>query len=379
MQTHQRVVVKVGTAVVTHEDGSLALGRVHSLVEDLARLRHQGVRVMLVSSGAVGMGMQALGFKARPASMGLRQACAAVGQSKLMAVYEQAFGHKNVRVGQVLVTQDDLGDPDRALCLRTTLFRLLELGVVPILNENDSVSIRELIDIDNRAPVHFGDNDMLSAHVAVQLDASLLVILSNIDGVYDKDPSVDPRARRVDVIADEAPDVEFGESNKLGTGGMAAKIVAARFAQQGGVPAVIASGLMPGVLDAAIRGDAVGTRFVTGMVHKRPDGFARRACGAVMVNGGALAAIAANKASLLPVGIVAVTGTFGRGELVEVQDEHGRIRGFGLSNYDADSVRRIAGHKSEQILGILGWKSHNTVITRHNLKMAPSPMAQQGQ
>src|SRR3954469_17488991 len=198
-----RIVVKLGTHVVTHDGVELALGRLMGLVESLARLRHAGREVVLVTSGAVGMGMRVLGLTERPRSLGLRQACAAVGQGNLMHVYTGAFAHRGVTAAQVLLTQEDLGDRDRALCVRTTLMRLLELGAVPVLNENDSVSVRELVEHQRRegmapdeAPV-FGDNDGLSAQVAVSLDADLLILLTNVDGVFTACPAVDPTATRI--------------------------------------------------------------------------------------------------------------------------------------------------------------------------------------
>src|SRR5437763_2634773 len=191
-----RIVVKLGTHVVTHDGVELALGRVMGLVESMARLRQAGREVVLVSSGAVGMGMRVLGLKERPRSLGLRQACAAVGQGHLMSVYTQAFAQLGVITAQVLLTQEDLADRDRALCLRTTLMRLLELGVLPVLNENDSVSVQELVEHKKKEegapdePAVFGDNDGLSAQVAVCLDAELLILLTNVDGVFTASPSV---------------------------------------------------------------------------------------------------------------------------------------------------------------------------------------------
>src|SRR3954452_25177782 len=199
-----RIVVKLGTHVVTHDGVELALGRLMGLVESMVRLRHAGREVVLVSSGAVGMGMRVLGLEERPRSLGLRQACAAVGQGHLMGVYTQSFAQLGVTAAQVLLTQEDLADRDRALCLRTTLMRLLELGVIPVLNENDSVSVAALVEhrrVQSGAaepvPAGFGDNDGLSARVAVSLDADLLVLLTNVGGLYTANPRVDPTATRI--------------------------------------------------------------------------------------------------------------------------------------------------------------------------------------
>src|SRR5262249_43320267 len=193
LRAAHRIVVKVGTHVVTHDGIQLALGRLMGLVESLSALHAQGREVVLVSSGAVGMGMRVLGLKERPRSLGLRQACAAIGQGHLIGMYTDAFAELGVTAAQVLLTQEDLGDRDRALCLRTTLMRLLELGAVPVLNENDSVSVRELVEYrraqaaaapGDAPPPVFGDNDGLSARVAVSLDADLLVLLTNVTGLY---------------------------------------------------------------------------------------------------------------------------------------------------------------------------------------------------
>ncbi len=265
-----RIVVKLGTHVVTHDGIELALGRVMGLVESMARLRQAGREVVLVSSGAVGMGMRVLGLKERPRSLGLRQACAAVGQGHLMSVYTQAFAQLGVTTAQVLLTQEDLADRDRALCLRTTLMRLLELGVVPVLNENDSVSVRELVEyrrtqtsaaplvpaaggsalVDAAAPVAlagFGDNDGLSARVAVSLDADLLVLLTNVGGLYTANPRLDPAAVRLSELAviDDAALAHASGGSTGGTGGMASKLVAARLASSEGTAVLIAGGGEP--------------------------------------------------------------------------------------------------------------------------------------
>src|SRR5215468_8064957 len=241
----QRIVVKLGTQVVTHDGRSLALGRLMSLVEEMARLRSEGRQILLVSSGAVALGMKQLGLTERPRSLGLRQACAAVGQGHLVALYTSAFAQLGVTAAQVLLTESDLGDRDRALCVRTTLMRLLELRAVPVLNENDSVSIRELVE-HRRARGEasfepaFGDNDGLSARVALGIDADLLVLLTDVDGLYTGDPRVDRDARRLEVLDAEAH--QLGDASPAGTGGMASKVEAARVAARAGVTTVIASG-----------------------------------------------------------------------------------------------------------------------------------------
>jgi glutamate 5-kinase len=398
-----RIVVKLGTHVVTHDGVELALGRVMGLVESLARLRQAGREVILVSSGAVGMGMRVLGLKDRPRSLGLRQACAAVGQGHLMSVYTQAFSQLGVTTAQVLLTQEDLADRDRALCLRTTLMRLLELGVVPVLNENDSVSVQELVEYrrtqtaaaalvaqvasgaDGAAtpgaadplagvPAGFGDNDGLSARVAVSLDADLLVLLTNVGGLYSGNPKNDPTAARLPELAsiDEAALALASGGSAGGTGGMASKLEAARLANDEGTAVLIASGTEPDVLERALSGEDLGTLF-TGTERRgarwRRIAVAARQRGALIVNQGALRALTAKKASLLPIGVVSVDGEFEKGDVVEIRDGSGRVHGRGLVNYPADACRKLAGRQSDEIEAILGWHGYDAVVTRDNLVM----------
>jgi glutamate 5-kinase len=374
-----RLVVKLGTHVVTSDGVELALPRLKSLVASIARLRQSGREVVLVSSGAVGMGMRVLGLKERPRSLGLRQACAAVGQGHLMSAYTAAFAALGLTAAQVLLTQEDLGDRDRALCVRTTLMRLLELGTVPVLNENDSVSVRELVEHQRRegvtpeAPV-FGDNDGLSAQVAVSLDADLLILLTNVDGVFTASPAVDPSATRIrelPAVDDEALARAAGFSNG-GTGGMASKLEAARLAVAEGTTVVVANGATEKILDRILAGEDVGTLIPAASSRRarwRHIAISARAQGALVVNTGALKALDERKASLLPIGVVAVEGTFEQGDVVEIRDGSGRVHGRGLVNYDAAACRRLAGHRSDEIDALLGYRSYDALITRDNLVM----------
>jgi len=370
-------VVKLGTAVVTRDGESLALGRLCSLVETMARLMSEGRQVVLISSGAVSMGQQALGLAERPRSLGLRQACAAVGQGQLHALYTQAFSHYGIKVAQVLLTQEDLGNRDRLLCLRTTLLRLIELGVVPILNENDSVSVRELIEVptEGSPELAFGDNDGLSARVAISVDAELLVLLTDVDGVFTGNPAIDPSATRIPVIDDiDAHTLKIASgTSATGTGGMASKLRAASEATEAGIPVLIASGHMPGVLARVLDGSELpGTLVPAGRrraAHRQAI-VTPQPTGALVVNAGGLRALATTKASLLPVGLIRVEGGFAAGDVVEIRDESGRVHGRGLVNYDAVSCRAIAGRQSADIAKVLGWRGYSTVITRDNLVMS---------
>ena len=387
-----RIVVKLGTHVVTHhQDGAgveLALGRLMGLCEGMARLRREGREVVLVSSGAVGMGMRVLGLTERPRSLGLRQACAAVGQGHLMGVYTQAFAQLGLTAAQVLLTQEDRADRDRARCVRTTLMRLLELGAIPILNANDSVSVQELVEYrrraapasapataaDDAAPAGFGDNDGLSARVAVSLDADLLVLLTNVAGLYTANPRNDPGATRIAELdgVDDATLARADGGSSGGTGGMASKLGAARLAASEGTAVLIAGGSEPRVLERALAGEDIGTLIA--VAERRPArirhiAVSARHRGALVVNEGALRALGAKKASLLPIGVVAVEGTFDKGDVVEIRDGSGRVHGRGLVNYGAEACRKLAGRHSDDIDSILGWRGYDALITRDNLVM----------
>ncbi len=377
----RRIVIKLGTHVITHADAGLALGRLCSLVEAVASLHRQGRELVVVSSGAVGMGQRSLGLTRRPDSLGMRQACAAVGQSQLMALYSQNFGQLGVKVAQVLLTQEDLGDRDRALCVRTTLTRLLELGVIPILNENDSVSVRELIEyrrsqtLETGSPLEFGDNDGLSARVAVALDADLLVLLTDVDGLFTANPRSDPAAKRIPEVndVDEATLARASGSSTGGTGGMSSKLEAARLASRAGISVLITSGHQPGALELALAGADIGTVIVPQTrrsQHRRQIASGAPTRGALVVNDGAIAAMVERKASLLPVGLVRVDGEFSRGDIVEIRDPSGRVHGRGLVNYDAKDCRLLIGRQSADIAVALGWRGYDTLVTRDNLVLS---------
>jgi glutamate 5-kinase len=392
-----RIVVKLGTHVVTDDGVELALPRLTDIIEGVARMRRAGREVVLVSSGAVTMGVRALGLTERPRSLGLRQACAAVGQSHLMGVYTQAFARLGLTAAQVLLTQEDLADRDRALCVRTTLMRLLELGAVPVLNENDSVSVRELIEYrraratpdaearsaatstststsTSNSAVGFGDNDGLSARVAVSLDADLLVLLTNVAGLYTSNPKHDPSATRIPELAgvDDAALARARGGSAGGTGGMASKLEAAALATGEGTTVLIAGGAEPRVLERALAGEDLGTLIT--VAARRPArlrhiAVAARHRGGLVVNEGALRALTSSKASLLPVGVVGVDGSFEQGDVVEVRDGSGRVHGRGVVNYAADACRKLAGRHSDDIDAVLGWRGYDALITRDNLVM----------
>jgi glutamate 5-kinase len=311
------VVIKVGTGVVTRPDGGLAKPRVAHLIEQIQQLRSRGLEVLLVSSGAVGIGSERLGFTERPVSVVDRQACAAAGQGALMAFYEGLCGRMGLPVAQVLLTEADFQHRRRYLNLAATLQRLLQLGAMPIINENDTVSTAE---IELSGPTVFGDNDRLSALVAANLGADLLVMLSDVDGVYNAPPGT-VGAKRLSTYSDS--DIAFGQPSVRGRGGMETKIDAALIAAHSGVHAIIASGFEPNPLTQIIAGQDRGTWFpASSTLNKRRQwlAYATAPAGALLINQGARDALVQRQASLLPKGVVEVRGSFSAGAVVSVLD-----------------------------------------------------------
>lgn len=329
-----RVVVKFGTGILTDARKLPDPAQMGQLVSQIAGLRNAGREVVLVSSGAVGAGMGALGFSKRPRELASLQACAAVGQSRLMAQYESLFSRHGVQVAQVLLTHGDLADHDRHLNARNTLLTLLGRGVIPIINENDAVSVTEL---------KFGDNDRLSALVACLLPADLLVIMTSVDGVLtgfgDPDAKVVPIIERIDATVEAAAQ---GTTSATAVGGMITKIEAARMAVRAGIPMVIASGRRPGVLARVVAGDVEGTLFVPhpGKLRgrKRWIAFFHHAKGRLTIDAGARRALVESGRSLLLPGVVQSEGTFAEGDVISILDAGGR-----------ELARGIAGMSSAQI------------------------------
>ncbi len=311
----RRLVVKVGTAVVTRDDGHLALGRLGALVEQLHALRVQGREVLLVSSGAVGLGAERLGVDRKRATVVDLQACAAAGQGALMGLYDAFFGRLGYRTGQVLLTEEDFHHRARHVHLAATLQRLLALGAIPVINENDAVSTAELMFARGEV---FADNDRLAALVASALGCDALILLSNVDGLLSAPPG-EPGSERIPVYTGQ--DVTLGGRSAVGRGGMAAKLEAAKVAAKSGVPTVIAHGGRTGVLDALMRGDDIGTLFPASRSLKARDSwlaYATVPAGRLHVNHGAHQAIVERNASLLPIGVESVHGDFGAGAVVSL-------------------------------------------------------------
>lgn len=369
MSTAELVVVKVGTRVLTRADGTLDDQRVASIASQLAKLWKAGKRVVLVSSGAVGAGLGRLQLKQRPTALSQLQAAAAIGQSLLIESYNRALEPHQLHAAQVLLTAEDLQDRSRYLNVRNTLFALFESGAVPIINENDTVSTEEL-------QLGFGDNDRLAALVTNLIRAPLLVLLSDIDGLYDGDPS-DEATKVLSVVTDLAAaqqqHVRDGSRSgiKLSTGGMATKLKAVRIATSAGENVVIANGRRDDVLDAVLAGEEVGTLFVAEgpavTPRKRWIGWSANPCGKLTLDAGACSAIEDKGRSLLAVGVTRVDGSFAKGDVVALCDETGREFARGLINYSADEMRTIAGQAKERIAELLGHCPYEVVVHRNNL------------
>ena len=358
------VVVKVGTNVLTGPDGTLDAARLESLADQLQRLRRQNRKVALVTSGAIGAGMGQLGLPKRPTDLRHLQACAAIGQNFLMQAYQNCFRKHGTHTAQILLTAGDFDNRSRYLNARNTIVTLFEWDVLPIINENDTVSIAE---------IRFGDNDHLAALLTNLLQAPLLILFTVVDGLYSADPS-DPSAKlltTVPSIDGKVLDMAGGSKSTLGTGGMRSKIRAARMATAAGESVIMANGTDDGVLDRIFAGEPVGTLFLphgtSVPAWKRWLGFAARPKGKLTVDAGARAAVQQKGRSLLPIGIIQIQGSFHKGDVVAVCDLDGTEFARGLTNYSSADAVKIQGLRTEQIAGVLGSLPYEEVVHRDNL------------
>jgi len=364
---YQRVVAKLGTNVLTAGGQRLDLAVMASLVAQVAQLRQARVEMVLVSSGAIAAGRHRLGVRDDARDVPRRQVLAAVGQLDLMYAYQQLFSWHDVTVAQILLSRRDLADRQGYLNARNTLLALLALGVVPIVNENDVVAVEEI------EGAYIGDNDALCALVANLVDAQLLVILTDTEGLYTADPYHHPEAQLIRRVERIDADIErlAGSSHGPGRGGMASKVQAAKLATASGIDVVIAHGHRPGVLVDAVRGVEVGTFFpaIADRLESRKrwmlSGLPWR--GNIIIDDGAVKALQAGKASLLPAGIVAVDGDFQRGDVVAILDTRGRRIACGIANYSAADVQAIRGLRSDRIEEVLGYAFGQEVVHRDNL------------
>ena len=358
----RRVVLKIGSALLVAEDGEIRRAWLDALVDDVARCRRRGQEVIIVSSGAIAVGRRHLGLRAGALRLEEQQAAAATGQIRLAHAYQEALARHRITVAQILLTPDDTEERRRHLNARATFAQLLALGAVPVVNENDTIATAE---------IRFGDNDRLAARVAQMTSADMLVLLSDIDGLYTADPRADAAARHIALVRAIGPDIEAmagAAPPGYSSGGMVTKLAAARIAMHAGCHMLIAAGAQSPL--AAVEAGARATLFLPGGEPRS----ARKAwiagtvnpAGALIVDDGAARALRGGK-SLLPAGIVTVEGAFERGDCVIVRTRAGSEAGRGLSAYSSDDIRLIAGHKSGEIATILGYRGRDEIIHRDDL------------
>ncbi|SFR08278.1 glutamate 5-kinase [Desulfoscipio geothermicus] len=361
----QRLVVKVGSSSLTYATGKLNIEQIERLVRQLVDLHNRGMDVLLVTSGAVGAGMGKLGFTARPRTIPEKQAAAAVGQGILLHMYEKIFAEYGIVVGQVLLTREDFADRRRFLNARHTLQAMLGLHVIPVINENDTVAVDE---------IKLGDNDNLAALVAGLVDADLLVLLSDVDGLYDGKPGAAGARviKEIHEINDKIEALAGGVGSNVGTGGMATKIQAARIAMHSGLVTIIARASETDVLRRLVAGEPLGTAFwpsVKLVNKKRWIAYGATVCGRIHIDEGAVRALRQNGKSLLPSGVTGVEGSFEMGNTVSVIAPDGREIARGIVNYSAIEVEKIKGKKTGEIAALLGYKDYDEIIHRDNLAL----------
>ena len=361
----KRVVIKVGSYILASPDHTLNTEMIRNLVSQVAALKDEGMEIIIVSSGAIAAGIRQLGLPSVPQSMPKKQAAAAVGQSILIWEYERNFQEAGHQVAQVLLTHDDLATRRRFLNAKNTLGELLSFGVIPIINENDTVSVDE---------IKMGDNDLPSATVATMAQAQLLIVVSDVEGLYTGDPTRDKGARLLSEVETITPEIEQAAglpTSDVGSGGMATKVQAAKSAGLMGIPTIIVSGRHPDVIRRALDGDQVGTFFIPNQdrlaARKHWLRYTLKPKGSITVDEGAMQAITKRGKSLLPSGIVKVEGRFEYGDAVSLQGLNGKEIGRGLSNYTLDELRKIQGHHTKDIEALLGYKYYDEVVHRDNL------------
>lgn len=361
----ERIVVKVGTSTLTHATGKLNLYRIEKLVREISDLANQGHQMVLVTSGAVAAGLDSMGLRQKPKAIPEKQAMAAIGQGVLMHIYEKLFAEYGQKAAQILLTKENSVRHNQYMNSRNALLALLHMGVIPVINENDAVAVDEL---------KIGDNDTLSATVATIVDADVLVILSDIEGLYTANPQKDKQAKLISEVQEITPEIECiagGAGSRLGTGGMYTKIEAARIAVSSGVTMLIASGSRDGVLRDILDGAAIGTIFPARDSHLRVRkswlAFGKRIDGEIMVDAGCERAVLECGSSLLAAGIVAVEGDFAAGNTVRVLSTNQREIARGIVNYDVQALKKIIGRQTNEFSNILHGEIHDEVIHRDNM------------
>ena len=360
----KKVLIKIGSAVLTGADG-LDLGIIDQLVEEIARLKGRGYQIIMVTSGAIASGKHRMGITGPLKSIPQKQAAAAIGQGRLMRVYSNAFGKQGIHVAQILLTMSDLTDRKRFLNIKNTLSTLVEWGVIPIINENDTVAVDE---------IKFGDNDHLAAMMANLIETHLVINLTLTDGLYDSDPTVSRQAKLIPLVqacTDEIEKMATDDTTSVGLGGMKSKVKAARKVTACGIPYIIGPGKEKGVLAAIFAGREKGTLFLPVRQHLKSRkswiAFTLRPRGRLCLDAGARKAILEDGKSLLPSGIIGVEGNFEAGDAVTCVDREGTTLANGLVNYSAAEITRIMGLKTSEVEETLGYKDYDEVIHRDNL------------
>lgn len=360
-----RLVIKIGSNILASGDEGLDLERIQSIADDLSALQDNGHEIVVVSSGAIAAGTKKLGLKERPGDIILKQAAASVGQSSLMHAYEKSLGRHNKKVGQILLTRDDFSDRKRYINSRNTIIALLSFKVIPIINENDTVATDEL---------KFGDNDHLASLVASAIEADRFIILSDVDGLFTADPRKNPDASLIETVEEITPELEAtagGSGTLVGTGGMYSKVTAAKKAVLSGVTVNIINGRGKHALTSLLKGIRCGTEFrakkTKPPLRKSWIAHGSRAQGSVCLDDGAVRALTQNGKSLLPSGIVSITGRFDSGDPVYCIDKKGNRIAKGITNYSSSEIEKIKGQKTANIQNILGYTCSDEVIHRDNL------------
>ncbi|MDK2892676.1 glutamate 5-kinase [Methanohalophilus sp.] len=365
----QKIVVKIGTTSISREDGSLDTDFMEQVASQVSRLHKEGRQVILVSSGSIGTGIEILGLNSRPREIPMRQAAAAVGQSILMQKWMEAFRIYGLNVAQILLTYESFTNRLTYLNLRNSISALLDFGVIPIINENDPTCVHEI-------EATLGDNDKLSAMVASKIEADLLIILSDIDGLYDKNPKRNPNAKLLKTVEKITPTIEsYGGSptSTKGIGGMRTKIEAAKICNLSGCHMIIANSQVKDVILNIIYGQDIGTLFVADKeVHSNRIRWIllARSAGKIIVDEGACNALQ-NRMSLLPSGVIDIVGNFDRGDIVEI-DCNGKIFAKGITDYTSDELQKIKGKHTNMIADILGYKNYDHVVKKENIALIQS-------
>lgn len=360
-----RLVIKIGSNILTAGNGGLDMEMVRTFADDISAVQDAGHETVVVSSGAVAAGMKKLDLTEKPKDIVLKQAAAAVGQSSLMWAYERCFGAHGKKVAQILLTRDDFSDRKRYINSRNTLIMLLSYGIIPIINENDTVATDE---------IRFGDNDHLASLVAGLIDADRFIILSDVEGLFTHDPRKNPEAALIERVEEITPELEEkagGSGTIVGTGGMYSKILAAKRAVNNGIQVNIINGKRHAPLLSLIQGVRLGTEFITrkGRMSSKKGWIAHgsRTKGSISIDDGASSALVHSGKSLLPSGIVSASGRFKAGDAVYCIDSAGKRIAKGLTNYSSAEIEKIKGKKTIEIEGILGYRYSDEVIHRDNL------------